>query len=392
MNKPFKLSGPNPLNHLKDQFLLDPEVAYLNHGSYGACPRPVFEAYQRYQHELEREPATLLYREFTKRMQVAREGLSLFLNCGSDQIAFVRNVTYGLNMVAQSLKINDGDRVLATEHEYGAVNRMWETICEERGAHFVKVKMPLPLKSASSAINLLKEQIDPSVKIVTFPHIAAESAQLLPITELTEVVRSAGAVSVIDGAHAPGQIRVNLKEIAADFYVGNCHKWMLSPKGAGFVYASRKHENKIRPPAISWGNISEGESSLLLENEWQGTTDISSILAVQDSINFLKKNQWFQTVVPRSSDLISKFHATILDITGMDDLYLSADLQPPQMRSYLLPEGDHSSLHAELFHRFKVEVPVFLNPKGNMFRISVQAYNDESDLERLTKALREMLG
>ena len=230
------------------------------------------------------------------------------------------------------------------------------------------------------------------MKIVTFPHIAAESAQLLPITELTKVVRSAGAVSVIDGAHAPGQIKVNLKEIAADFYVGNCHKWMLSPKGAGFVYASRKHENKIRPPAISWGNISEGESSLLLENEWQGTTDISSILAVQDSINFLNKNQWFQTVVPRSSDLISKFHATILDITGMDDLYLSADLQPPQMRSYLLPEGDHSSLHAELFHRFKVEVPVFLNPKGNMFRISVQAYNDESDLERLTKALREMLG
>ncbi len=391
MNKPFEGLGPSPLNHLKDQFLLDPEIAYFNHGAYGACPRPVFEAYQRYQHELEREPATLLYREFTKRMEEARGGLSLFLNCESDQIAFVRNVTYGLNMVTQSLIINEGDKVLATEHEYGAVDRMWETVCEERGADFVRIKMPLPLESNSSAVELLKANIDPSVKIITFPHIAPETAQLFPIKELTKIARDAGAVSVIDGAHAPGQIKVNLKEIGADFYVGNCHKWMLSPKGAGFVYASRKYENRIRPPAISWGNISEGTSSLLLENDWQGTTDISSILAVQDAINFLNKNKWFETVVPRSNQLIKEFNEITLSITGMDDLYLHTDFQPPQMRSYLLPEGDHSSLHTELFHRFKVDVPVFLHPKGSMFRISVQAYNNESDLERLAKALKEML-
>ena len=391
MNKDFKGSDPNPLNHLKDQFLLDPEVAYLNHGSYGACPRPVFEAYQKFQHELEQEPATLLYREFSRRMQEARTGLSLFLNCESDQIAFVRNVTYGLNMVAQSLKINEGDTVLATEHEYGAVDRMWETICNERRANLVRVKIPLPMESACSAVDLLKAKIDPSVKFVTFPHISPETSQLFPIHELTKIARSAGAVSVIDGAHAPGQVPVDLKEIGADFYVGNCHKWMLSPKGAGFVYASREHEDGIRPPAISWGNISEGNSSLLLENDWQGTIDISSILAVQDAIDFLNKNRWFETVVPRSRQLISEFNETILEVTGMDDLYLHADLQPPQMRSYLLPEGDHSSLHTDLFHRFKVEVPVFLNPKGNMFRISVQAYNDGSDLERLVNALKEML-
>ena len=144
-------------------------------------------------------------------------------------------------------------------------------------------------------------------------------------------------------------------------------------------------------PAISWGNISEGTSSLLLENDWQGTIDISSILAVQDAINFLNNNKWFETVVPRSSQLIEEFNEKILGITGMDDLYMHTDLQPPQMRSYLLPEGDHSSLHTELFHRFKVDVPVFLHPKGSMFRISVQAYNDTSDLERLVHALRELL-
>ena len=379
------------MNNLKNQFLLDPEVAYLNHGAYGACPRPVFEAYQRYQRELEREPATLLYREFTKRMQETRARLSLFLNCESDQIAFVRNVTYGLNMVAQSLIINEGDKILATEHEYGAVDRMWETICEERGAHLIRVKMPVPLESASSIVDKLEASIDPSVKIITFPHIAPETAQLFPIQKLTKIARDAGAVSVIDGAHAPGQIKVDLKKIDADFYVGNCHKWMLSPKGAGFVYASREYENRIRPLAISWGNISEGSSSLLLENDWQGTADISSILAVQDAIEFLNAHEWFENVIPRSSQLISKFNNAVLNVTGMDDLYVCNDLRPPQMRTYLLPEGDHSSLHTELFQRYKVDLPVFLHPEGNMFRISVQAYNNESDLDRLVAALRELL-
>ena len=166
---------------------------------------------------------------------------------------------------------------------------------------------------------------------------------------------------------------------------------MLSPKGAGFVYASREYENRIRPLAISWGNISEGSSSLLLENDWQGTADISSILAVQDAIEFLNAHEWFETVIPRSSQLISKFNNAVLNVTGMDDLYVCNDLRPPQMRTYLLPEGDHSSLHTELFQRYKVDLPVFLHPEGNMFRISVQAYNNESDLDRLVAALRELL-
>ena len=278
------------MNNLKDQFLLDPEIAYLNHGSYGACPRPVFEAYQKYQRELETEPATLLYRNFSSRIQEVRESLSDFLNCGSDQIAFVRNVTYGMNMVAQTIKLRKGDKVLATEHEYGAVERMWEIICKERGAKFVKVELPLPVNGPEEILSLIKEQADTSVKVMTFPHIAAAPAQVFPAKELVKIAKDIGAISVIDGAHAPGQLRLNLNDIDADFYVGNCHKWMLSPKGAGFVYASRSYEDKIRPPVISWGNISDGSSSLLLENDWQGTTDISSILAIQDSINFFKNH------------------------------------------------------------------------------------------------------
>ena len=274
---------------LREQFLIDPTVAYLNHGSYGACPIPVFEAYQAYQKELETEPASLLYRDFASRIQKSRERLALFLNCQSDQLAFVRNATYGMNMAANSVDLQPGDKVLATNFEYGAVERMWEMICAERGAELVKVKIPLPYQSSEAMIQLFKSQIDSSIKVITFPHISAATAQLFPIKDLVQLAKSHGAISVIDGAHAPGQVNVNLKDIDADFYVGNCHKWMLSPKGVGFVYVARKWEDNIRPPAISWGNISSGTNRLLLENDWQGTTDISPILAVEDSITFLKK-------------------------------------------------------------------------------------------------------
>lgn len=379
------------MNNLKDQFLLDPEIAYLNHGSYGACPRPVFEAYQKYQKELETEPATLLYRNFSSRIQEVRESLSDFLNCGSDQIAFVRNATYGMNMVAQTIKLGKGDKVLATEHEYGAVERMWEIICKERGAKLVKVELPLPVNGPQEILNIIKKQADASVKVITFPHITAATAQVFPAKELVKIAKEIGAISVIDGAHAPGQISLNLNNIDADFYVGNCHKWMLSPKGAGFVYASRLYENKIRPPVISWGNISDGTSSLLLENDWQGTTDISSILAIQDSINFLKNHDWFNQFVPRSEKLIKEFNLRILEITGMRNLYAHHSLEAPQMRSYVLPDSDYSSLHHDLFFDFKVELPIFLNQKEKFFRISVQAYNENSDLERLIEAIEKLI-
>ena len=376
---------------LREQFLIDPTVAYLNHGSYGACPIPVFEAYQAYQKELETEPASLLYRDFASRIQKSREQLALFLNCQSDQLAFVRNATYGMNMAANSVDLQPGDKVLATNFEYGAVERMWEMICAERGAELVKVKIPLPYQSSEAMIQLFKSQIDSSIKVITFPHISAATAQLFPIKDLVQLAKSHGAISVIDGAHAPGQINMNLKDIDADFYVGNCHKWMLSPKGVGFVYVARKWEDKIRPPAISWGNISSGTNRLLLENDWQGTTDISPILAVEDSITFLKENQWFNRVIPECSKLIDEFNTTILDVTGMRSLYEKNDFEPPQMRSFLLPDGNHSSLHNRLFHDFMIELPVFMDFEDHFFRVSVQAYNNRSDLERLIDALKELL-
>jgi len=376
---------------LKPKFLLTPEIAYLNHGSFGACPRTVFAAYQDYQRELELEPVNFLQRHFPEKMQLVRMKLAGFLHCHSDQVAFVRNATYGMNLVARSLPIGNGDTILTTDHEYGAVDRMWEALCSETGAKLKRVQIPLPVQCSQDLINAIVEQIDSSVRVLTFSHITSASSLRFPVEELVNVAAKAGIISVIDGAHAPGQIPLDLDRLNADFYVGNCHKWLLSPKGAAFVHTAARWTDRIRPPIVSWGNISKGTSSLLLENEWQGTADISATMAVADAIAFLESHHWFDKVIPACTRLLQSATTDLIEITAQHEIYGSEELRAPQMASLMLPPGDFANLHAQLFEQYQVEIPVFATSYGNLFRISLQAYNTEDDVLRLCAALKDLL-
>lgn len=376
---------------MKPEFLLTPEIAYLNHGSFGACPRTVFAAYQDYQRELELEPVNFLQRHFPEKMQLVRMKLTGFLHCHSDQVAFVRNATYGMNLVARSLPIGNGDTILTTDHEYGAVDRMWEALCSETGAKLKRVQIPLPVQCSQDLINAIVEQIDSSVRVLTFSHITSASSLRFPVEELVNVAAKAGIISVIDGAHAPGQIPLDLDRLNADFYVGNCHKWLLSPKGAAFVHTAARWTDRIRPPIVSWGNISKGTSSLLLENEWQGTADISATMAVADAIAFLESHHWFDKVIPACTRLLQSATTDLLEITAQHEIYGSEELRAPQMASLMLPPGDFANLHAQLFEQYQVEIPVFATSYGNLFRISLQAYNTEDDVLRLCAALKDLL-
>jgi len=376
---------------LKPEFLLAPEIAYLNHGSFGACPRSVFAAYQDYQRELELEPVSFLQRFFPEKMQLARVKLADFLNCHADHVTFVRNATYGMNLVARSLPIGSGDTILTTDHEYGAVDRMWEALCSETGAKLKRVQIPLPVQCSQDLINAIVEQIDSSVRVLTFSHITSASSLRFPVEELVNIAANAGIISVIDGAHAPGQIPLDLDRLNADFYVGNCHKWLLSPKGAAFVHTTAEWTDRIRPPIVSWGNISKGTSSLLLENEWQGTADISAAIAVADAIAFLESHHWFDKVIPDCSRLLQSATNDLLEITAQHEIYGSEELRAPQMASLMLPSGDFANLHAQLFEQYQVEIPVFATSYGNLFRVSLQAYNTEDDVLRLCTALKDLL-
>src|SRR5947207_11322178 len=217
-------------------FLLRPDAAFLNHGSFGACPKPVFETYQAWQREIEAQPVDFLARRINGLLAEARTRLGEFLGVSGDNLVFVPNVTHAINIVARSLDLQPGDEVLSTDHEYGASDRTWRFNCGLRGARFVRTPIPLPLPSDMEILEELWRGVTERTKVIFLSHITSPTAVVFPVAEVCKRARDAGILTVIDGAHAPGQVDLSLDALGADFYSGNCHKWLCSPKGAGFLY------------------------------------------------------------------------------------------------------------------------------------------------------------
>jgi len=225
---------------LRDLFLLRPDVVFLNHGSFGACPQPVFETYQRWQRELERQPVEFLGRRFASLMRTAREALASYVHTAPEDLVYVPNATTGLNVVARSLPLQPGDEVLATDHEYGALNRTWRFVCAKRNATYVNYPLPLPIRSAEQVVETIWAGVTPRTRVLFISQYTSPTALILPVAELVRRARQAGILTVVDGAHMPGQIPLDLTALGADFYAGNLHKWLCAPKGAGFLNARRE--------------------------------------------------------------------------------------------------------------------------------------------------------
>ena len=221
----------------RDEFLLDPDVVFLNHGSFGATPRPVFETYQDWQRRLEWQPVQFLGTDIAAYLAEARRALGRYLNVAADDLVYVPNATFGVNVVARSLRLEPGDEVLATDHEYGACENAWLFMGRERGFRYVRQPIPLPLSSAADVMEQFWAGVTPRTKVIFLSHITSPTAMRLPVEAICERARAAGILTVIDGAHAPGQIPLDLTTVGADFYAGNCHKWLCAPKGAGFLFA-----------------------------------------------------------------------------------------------------------------------------------------------------------
>ncbi|MBN1661062.1 MAG: aminotransferase class V-fold PLP-dependent enzyme, partial [Anaerolineae bacterium] len=250
---------------IRDLFLLQPDVVFLNHGSFGACPRSVFEVYQRWQLELERQPVEFLGRRAPELMRAARQALGSYLGAEADDLVYVPNATTGLNAVARALPLLPGDEVLATDHEYGALDRTWRFVCARRGARYVNQPVPLPVESAEQVVEAIWGGVTERTRVLFLSHITSPTALILPVEALVRRARSAGILTVIDGAHVPGQTPLDLEALGADFYSGNCHKWLCSPKGAGFLYARREVQNLLEPLVVSWGWQPEENTLLSLD-------------------------------------------------------------------------------------------------------------------------------
>lgn len=239
--------------HLKSHFLLDPGVIFLNHGSFGAAPRPVFEAYQRWQLRLERQPVKFLARELLAELHSSRRVLGQFLGAGEDNLVFIPNATYGVNLVARSLGLKPGEEILTTDHEYGACDNIWKFIAKKTGARIVRRQIPLPVSSSSEIVEQLWKGVTPRTRLIFLSHITSPTALRMPVRAICARARKAGILTLIDGAHAPGQIPLNLSRLGADFYTGNCHKWLLAPKGSAFLHVQPERQQLIEPLIVSWG-------------------------------------------------------------------------------------------------------------------------------------------
>jgi isopenicillin-N epimerase len=378
-------------NPFREHFLLDPSVVFLNHGSFGACPTPVFEAYQRWQRELERQPVEFMGRRHDALLKDARKKLGAYLNADPDALFFVPNATSGLNTVIRSLDLREGDEILGNDHEYGALEKTWAYICGKTGARYVKRPIPLPVTTAEEFVEAFWAGVTPRTKIVFLSHITSPTALIFPIAPIIERARAAGILSIIDGAHAPGQIPLDLTALGADFYSGNCHKWLCSPKGAAFVYVRPDFQDWIDPLTISWGwDADRAQSSYLQRNEWQGTRDIAAFLSVPAAIDFQAAHNW-AVVRQQCHALVSETRGRLTALTGLAPISPDSAEWYGQMATIPLPPCDVEALKVQLYDLYRIEVPLMTFGGRQYVRISCQAYNTRADYDCLIDALCALL-
>lgn len=385
--------------NLARQFLLREDVVFLNHGSFGACPRPVFEAYQRFQLELESEPVEFLGRRLTELMRTPREALAAELGAAPENIAAVTNATSGLNIVARSLQLRPGDQILTTDHEYSALEKTWAFVCRQTGAEVVVVKVPLPLVSEADFADAIFAGMTERTRVLFLSHITSPTALLFPITQVVAEARRRGIWSVIDGAHTPGHIPLELDSLGADFYSGNCHKWMMTPKGSAFLYARPEVQGLLDPLVISHGWTAQskepgakgafGNSPFIDEIEVQGTRDPSAWLAMPEAIRFRRDNDW-TGVAAHCTALAQDTARRLQELTGLAPLS-TPEFSAPQMVAMPIPQCDTAEVHKTLFDRYKIEMPVFRWQDTYIARISVQGYNSRPQMDLLLEALGELL-
>lgn len=381
------------MNHtLRDLFLLDPGVHFLNHGSFGACPKPVFEEYQRWQRELERQPVEFLGRRFNDLMRAARTALADFVGAEADEVVYLTNATVGLNTVARSLALRPGDEVLSTDHEYGALDRTWRFLCQKREAKYIRQPIPAPIKHAAEVVDAIWSGVTDRTRALFLSHITSPTAITLPIKPLIDRARERGIVTIIDGAHAVGQIDLNLRELGADFYASNCHKWLMSPKGSAFLYARRDVQHLVEPLVVSWGWEADKPTSsrFIDEQEWQGTRDIAAYLSVPAAIQFFHQNNW-PAVRGQCRELVRYARETVAALTGLPPLTPDDAAWFTQMSALPLLSCDLDELKRRLYDEYRVEIPVIRWNERYFVRLSIQGYNTRNDVDTLIDALRRLL-
>ena len=387
---------------MKEHWLLDPAITFLNHGSFGATPRAVLRVQDEYRQQMEREPVRFFTRELEPLLDEARISIADFLGADAEGIALVTNATAGVNAVLRSLDLDRLDELVVTNQEYNACRNVLEYVASAVGAKVVVVDVPFPVKSSDDIAERVLAAVTPRTRLVLIDHITSQTAVINPVETIVRELNSRGIDTLIDGAHAPGMLRLNLAELGVAYYTANLHKWVCAPKGAAFLYVRDNRRYGVRPIAISHGANSTrtDRSRFLIEFDWTGTFDPTAWIAVPAALDFMGG------VVGGWQEVMRRNHE--LALRGRDILANALQIDPPapddmlgSMAALPLPDGQSTTapalygdpLQDRLLFEHNIEVPIvpWPGPPKRLIRISAQLYNEEADYEKLANALRAML-
>lgn len=379
-------------SQLKSQFLQRPDITYLNFGSFGACPRPIFEEYQKFQLELETEPVQFITLTGLAHLKKSREALAQYINCSPDDLVFTTNPSYAINIIAKSLSLQNGDELLSTNLEYGALDRTWNYYCRKAGAKYVRQPISLPLVSKEIFIENFFRGLTNKTKAIFIGQITSATALIFPVKEICEIAKQKGLLTIVDGAHVPGHIPLNLAELKADVYTGACHKWMCAPKGCSFLYVKKEIQHLFDPLVISWGyeSVHPSPSQFQDYHQAQGTRDFSAFLTIPKTLQFLQENDWPKQAAA-CRELAHKNYQRFCDLLGSKPLCPVTDEFLGQMCSVPVKTAQPEKLKQILYEKCRIEIPVMSQGDRVFIRYSIQVFNSQQDLDHLYHALEEII-
>ncbi|MDD3005500.1 MAG: aminotransferase class V-fold PLP-dependent enzyme [Flavobacterium sp.] len=377
---------------MKNMFLLNPERVFLNHGSFGACPKPIFENYQNFQRELESDPVEFIQKKYSDYLAKAKSALASFIHCQKEDFVFTPNPTVAINTVMRSLNLGEGDEILTTNHEYGAMDRTWHFFCKKSGAKYIRQNINLPITSKEQILEEFWKGYSSKTKVIFLNQISSTTALIFPVKEICNKARQLGLITIIDGAHVPGHIDLNITQLNPDFYTGTLHKWMLAPKGSSFLYVKKEFQSQIDPLVVSWGyeSLAPSESQFLDYHEYQGTNDHSAYLCTPKVIAFLEENNWKEKATV-AKELVLQNYARFCNLLGSQPIAPITAEFIGQMASVPIQTKKPEVLKEVLLERYNIQVPI-MQLNGNVYlRYSINAYNSQSDLDVLYQALQEII-
>jgi isopenicillin-N epimerase len=377
------------MENLSSQFLLNPAITFLNFGSFGATPKPIFDNYQQWQKVLEAEPVQFIAFDGVNYLADSRAALAKFIGCpDKDDLVMITNPSFAVNLIAKNFPLQEGDEILSTDIEYGACDRTWDYYCKKNKAVYRRQKINLPITSKEKFIEDFFEGLRPTTKAIFISHITSATALIIPVKEICAIAKSKGLITIVDGAHAPAHIDLNINELEVDFYTGACHKWMMAAKGCSFLYAHKSVQAMCDPLIVSWGYkaLKPSHSSFLDYHQMIGTRDFSAFLTVAACLEFMEKNNW-PAVSKNCREIVLANAQRFYTLLGTTPISPLTNEWIGQMISIPIKTIEPEQLQRKLFIDYKIEVPVMRQENDVYIRYSINAFNSEKDLDTLYAAL-----